>query len=348
VASPGMTVETPLVAIGALAARDTKPSGQQPAPIVATVAFDAGAACGSSYGLRFTGSVDSLSFSKGQRDPIAVLTIPAGAACRPYAGTCDPVAATPASKAAAVVARQGLYYNPERPGNGLSNFIVATPDGRSTYFGLWFTAGPDRIPTWYLIQGPKSGNAVVAPIYKVTRVVNAPGFTIRTAIVGQAQLVQKGAEQLFLYWQIGDRSGLEWMSYLVGGPVPVPNRTGAWFNPAESGWGQVVHQFVLNGQVNSFKVDFLYDDAGEPRWLLAQAPQDALRSPSPHFTYAAHCPGCPWISDWNDQSTAAGSGSQTLLDATNGRTTTRYTLPAPIATTWNRDELPLILLTNPQ
>jgi Leucine-rich repeat (LRR) protein len=348
VAARGMTVETPLLGIGALAPQETKPSGLDRVPILATVAFDAGAACGSTYGLRFTGSVDRLSFSKGQRDPIAVLTIPSGAACRPYTGACDAVAATPASKAAPAVARQGLYFNPERPGNGLSNFLVASPGGGTTYFGLWFTAGPDRIPTWYLIQGPKTGNSVVAPIYKVTRVMNAATFTIRTTIVGQAQVVQKGAEQLFLYWQIGSRAGLESMSYLVSGPVPNPNRTGAWYNPAESGWGQVVHQFVANGQVNSFKVDFVYDDAGEPRWLLAQGTQDALTSPLPHFSYAAHCPGCPWISDWNDQSTSAGTGSQTLLDATNGRTTTRYTLPAPIATTWNRDNLPLILLTDPQ
>lgn len=347
VAAPGMTVETPLLGIGALAPRDTKPSGQQPAPITATVALAAGAACGSSYGLRFTGSVDRLSFSKGQRDPIAVLTIPAGAACRPYTGACDAVVPAALSKAVAAP-RQGLYYNPERPGNGLSNFLVASAGGGTTYFGLWFTAGPDRIPTWYLIQGPKTGNSVVAPIYKLTRDMNAATFTVRLTIVGQAQVVQKGAEQLFLYWQIGSRAGLESMSYLVPGPAPNPNRTGAWFNPAESGWGQVVHQFVANGQVNSFKVDFLYDDAGEPRWLLAQAPQDALTAPLPHFTYAAHCPGCPWISDWNDQSTAAGNGSQTLLDATSGRTTTRYTLPAPYRTTWNRDELPLILLTDPQ
>ena len=94
----------------------------------------------------------------------------------------------------------------------------------------------------------------------------------RPAIIGQAQLVQKGAEQLFLYWQISDRSGLEWIPAWWSSPAPVPQPPPRWFNPA-SGSGQVVHQFMLNGQVDSFKVDFLYDDAGEPRWLIAQAPR---------------------------------------------------------------------------
>ena len=41
--------------------------------------------------------------------------------------------------------------------------------------------------------------------------------------------------------------------------------TGAWYNPAESGWGASVH--LREGA--EFTGFFLYDALGEPRWVLA-------------------------------------------------------------------------------
>ena len=332
-----LTVETPLVAVGTL-----EPFGVDTSERV-YVSLAADAQCGSRYDLMFRGGVDGVSFSAGSQTPIATFAIPAGAACHPYTGSC----AVPSKVKALNPPREGLYLNANRPGNGLSNFIIPVAGAAPVYFGAWFTGADDRTPTWYIIQGPLVSNVAVAPIYKFTRDVSAPSFSVHSAVVGQAVVVQKSTEQLTLNWQIGARSGIELMQYFVGGPVPANNRTGAWYNPGEPGWGQVVHQYDVGGQNNSFIVDYLYDAQGQPRWVLTQGPTADLMAATPHQTFQVHCPGCSWISDWNNLPAAVGNGSETFTDSTHGVINTAFTLPDPYAGTWNRNNLPITLLTSP-
>lgn len=335
-----LNVETPLVAIGSLAPGSTSD------PLRLTVSLGADAACGTSHSVLFKGGVDANSFSIGSGDPLVTFDIPAGALCHPYAGTC-----TDAGKSgpkALVTPRQGLYLNPNRSGNGLSNFVIPVAGAPSVYFGAWFTGGADRNPTWYIIQGPLVGNTAVAPIYKFNRDLGAPGFAVKSAVVGQAVVALKGTEQLALFWQIGARSGTELMEYFVGGPAPADNRTGAWYDAAEPGWGQVVHQYDIGGVNNSFIVDYIYDAAGEPRWVLTQGPTASLAASSAHQTFQVHCPGCVWIADWNNLGQGVGNGSELFTDPRHGTATTSFTLPAPYAGTWTRNNAPLDLLTTPQ
>lgn len=328
-----LVVETPLVDVGTLA-----PGASLDASVSVTLAQNAG--CGTSYALAFGGGVDAVSSNPGASTALASFAIPP--TCQVYGGTCAPV------PKANVTPRQGLYYNPNRSGNGLSNFVIPVAGAAPVFFGAWFTGAADHTPTWYVIQGPLVGSVVVAPIYRFVRDVEAASFSVRSSVVGQAVVTMKSSERIALLWQIGTKSGIELMDYFVGGAAPAPNRTGAWYNTAESGWGQVIHSFVSGGTNYVFAVDYLYDGAGEPRWVLGQGTDAQLGAGSAHQTFMVHCPGCPWIADWNNLPLGSGSASETFIDATHGRTTTSFEFVPPLTGTWTRTDLPIELLTTPQ
>lgn len=330
-----LAVETPLVGVGDLA-----PVSSVNAQAVVTLASDA--ACGGSYGLLFRGGVDTLSSGPGQTSAIASFNVPAGAQCAPYTGSCSNL------PKALVTPRQGLYLNSNRSGNGLSNFVIPVNGSAAVYFGAWFTGAADHNPTWYIIQAPIVGNVAVGPILRFTQDPSAATFTVQSTVVGTAVVTLKSAERIAFIWQIGDSSGIELMDYFVGGSVPAPNRTGAWFNTGESGWGQVVHSYVSGGQNNLFVVDYIYDNVGQPRWVLGQAAGDSFATATPHQAFQVHCPGCPWIADWNNFPIAAGTGTETFIDAASGRVTTSFVLPAAFGGSWVRVNLPISLLTPPQ
>lgn len=332
-----LEIANPLVDVGNLA-----PGEAATANVTVSLARDT--VCNASYALLFSGGVDAASASPGQQTPVATFTLPAEAECQVYTGGCS---ATPGTKAT-VTPRQGLYYNPNRSGNGLSNFIIPVAGASPVYFGAWFTGAADHLPTWYVIQGPLAGNVVVAPIYRFTRDVASSTFKTNSSIVGQAVVTMKSSERMALLWQIGGKVGIELMDYFVAGPAPTPNRTGAWYNPAESGWGQVIHAFVSGGTNYVFAVDYLYDGAGEPRWVLGQGTDAQLVAGASHQTYRVHCPGCPWIADWNENPIGSGTATEVFLDATHGRTSTSFDFPTPLAGSWRRTDLPIELLTPPQ
>ncbi len=331
-----MLVDTPQIAVGTM-----QPGGRAQGTVTVTLAADA--ACGTTYGLRYTGGVDVLGSNPGPADPIANLAIPADANCHPFTGSCP---ALPSTKAA-VVPREGLYYNANRSGNGLSNHIIPTSSG-PVYFGLWFTGAQDRSPDWYAIQAPLTGNVAVSPIYHYQRVIGAPSFQVQRSTVGTAVVAMLGSERLLFAWQIGERSGTELMDYFVGGPVPQPNRTGAWYSPSEAGSGQVIHQYLVNGVPQYFAIQFIYDDAGTARWSLGQGTVSALAGGAPQLTFRVQCPGCPWLPDWNSFPIEAGSASLLIDDARNGHFSSSIVFPGPFNGSWNRSNLPIQILSNPQ
>jgi hypothetical protein len=329
-----LVVQTPLVTVGALA-----PGASTNALV--TVTFATTASCGTTLGVLASGGVDGSSSSLSNTT-LTNFTLPG--TCQVYTGSCG----LTADAKALVTPRQGLYFNPNRPGNGLSNFVIPVSGGAPIFFGAWFTGAADHTPTWYVIQGTLVGNTVVAPIYRFTRNLAATTFTVNSTVVGQGIVTLKGTEQIAFLWQIGTKSGIEFMSYLTPGAAASPNRTGAWYNANEAGWGQVVHSFSSGGQNNLFVVDYLYDGAGEPRWVLSQATEAQLATGAAHSTFQVHCPGCPWIADWNSLPLSSGNGSEQFFTATSGQTSTSFTFPVPLAGSWVRTNLPLTLLTSPQ
>jgi hypothetical protein len=329
----GLEIEEPAVPVG-----DLVPGASVDRNV--TVTLKPTALCGTSYGVTYTGSVDAISSASGNAAPFTQFAVPAQ--CQVFSGC-------PQSKAAPIAPRQGLYLNPMRAGNGLSNFLIPSAGGGApTFFGAWFTAANDRSPTWYVIQGPMVGNVVVAPILRFTRNVAAPTFSVQSATVGQAVVALLSPDRMLLTYDVGGRQGAELMDYFVGGPTPAPNRSGAWYNPSEGGWGQVIHQYVANSVHSTFAVHYIYDAAGQPRWVLTQGATAALAAPSAHLTYQVHCPGCPQLGDWAELPIGAGTGSVLFQGTTTGVISTSFMLPAPFAGGWERTNLPITLLTAPQ
>ncbi len=324
-------IETPTVGID-----DLQPGATVEREIVVRFADDA--ACGSELAIRPFGSVDRVSFDRGNDVAIHGFTLPPPAQCQVFRG-CPPAKA-------AIVPRQGLYFDPDRAGNGLSNFVIANESGPPTFFGAWFTGAADRLPTWYVIQGALVDNQVVAPILRFTQDFGSAAFRTSSTPVGHAVITLTGTDSMTASWVLDGRYGAEQMTYFVGGPVPAPNRTGAWFSPTEGGWGQVVHQYVDAGVQSLFVVHYVYDALGQPRWVLAQGAIDELRAGVEHSTFTAQCPGCPYL---QNRPAVSGMGSIDLSTALNGRTTTSFALPEPFGGgTWSRTNIEIQLLTDPQ
>jgi hypothetical protein len=307
-------------------------------PVTLTFSFADDAACGATYRLSFAGGADAVSSSAGVATPITSFTLPA---------SCQITTGCPKSKAI-TPPRQGLYYNASRSGNGLSNFLIPGANGRQTYFGAWFTANDDHTPTWYIVQGDLLGAAVKAPILKFTRELGSPTFSAKSAEAGRATVAMIDSSHMLMAWTLGARAGAEVMEYFTTGSAPNPNRTGAWYNPNESGWGEVIHQFDSGGVSNTFAVNYIYDASAQPRWVIGQETTANFAAGTSAKSFTVHCPGCPWLADWNSFPQASGTASAVFTDATTGRTTTDIVLPAPLTGTWQRSNLPLQLLTVPQ
>ena len=55
-------------------------------------------------------------------------------------------------------------------------------------------------------------------------------------------------------------------------PEPLAVLSGAWYAPADSGWGVMSHAFAgANGTSWVFRTVYFYDELGTARWAFAQA-----------------------------------------------------------------------------
>ena len=325
-------MDTPAVSVGNLAPG---------ASIDTTVSFKFAndAACGATYRLSFAGGADAVASSAGAGTPIASFTLPA---------SCQVTTSCPVAKAIAAP-RQGLYYNASRSGNGLSNFLIPGQNGAPPiYFGAWFTANEDRSPTWYIVQGNLLGAAVKAPILKFTRDLGSSTFRATSAEVGRATIAMIDSSHMIMAWTIGTKAGAEVMEHLTGGTPPTPNRTGAWYNPNEPGWGEVLHEYGASGATSTFAVDYIYDANAQPRWVITQDTTSNFATNTSAKGYNVHCPGCPWVADWASFPQASGTASFQFSDGSNAHATTNITLAPPLNGTWVRSNTPLQLLTPPQ
>ncbi len=330
-----LRLETPSILVGDLGA-----GAMLPIPL--DVSISPQAACGTVHGLRHFGSSDAVSFSTGPGADIASLVTPPAAQC-------NVVTTCPSTRASAsLTIRQGFYFDPDRAGNGLGSFVVANPGQAPTYFGAWFTGTPGRAPVWYVIQGPVRDDQVVAQVLQFTRDLGASSFRATSAPVGVAVIDFVETERIVFSYTLGARVGSEQMVYLTPGAAPVPNRTGAWFNPAESGWGQVVHQFVdpATSANSTFVVHYVYDTAGNPRWVLGQGGTTMLQTALEHLMFTVHCAGCIWSPA---NVTGVGSARMTFATATSGSVGTTFSLPLGFGGgLWDRTNLPITILTTPQ
>ncbi len=299
------------------------------------------AACGSTLGLNYVAAIDDRSVSTVSTR--INLNIPT---------TCNIVSTC--ALPAPIKLRGGSFFNPSRSGNGLVSFVIerAAPQV-PIFFGTWFTGDSNRNPTWYIVSGDLIGNHVSAQILKIKRDLSTlPGLTTINSEVGKAQISLMTPEKFLFSYQFitgsnAGRSGGEIMQHVFAGLAPaVPDITGHYFSQAESGWGQTYESYISQGVAQQFIVTYLYDAAGEPRWVLGSFPDTVASGPA--NSYEVHCPGCAWL---DIAPSMKSVGTQTRMFPNgfgNAIIGTQFVLPAPLIGTWNKNALTLTPLSDRQ
>ena len=298
------------------------------------------AACGSRVAVDFLGAVDANAYS---RVPRRLYEGTVAASCQVQRQCLDVAFSPPLT----LPAEDGLYANPRRFGNGIGSFIIPG-SGDSTYFGAWFTGEADRDPTWLILQGRyvaspfgEQGNAT---IYRF-RQTGASPFTVSSEVVGSATIAPASRQRIVLSWTVDGQSGAEILDKLYPQRGPAPDRTGAWYNPGESGWGPIVDDHLLNGANESVIINYNYGTDGTARWTLGASP-DLNQGAMSLSTFRVHCPTCPSFPDFFDLPLPAGNLNRSYSSQTRGTYSSNSTLANP-PLSWIRNNLPIEMISRP-
>lgn len=175
---------------------------------------------------------------------------------------------------------QGLWWDPNRSGNGFEIFTAA-----GEVAVLWFTYTDAGRPIWYTAQGRLDRLGTEAwPLLEHRWTAGRIGNPV---IVGSLRLDVRNPESADVVWNIAGRQGT-WAirPLVVSGVINEIDHSGVWFDPGNSGWG-----FSLTEQGDFFGgVLYTYDAAGAPTWIAAFE-RGSVGSVEFH-SYAGACPAC--------------------------------------------------------
>lgn len=327
-------LETPALQLGNLAAE---------ASISESASFqvDADAPCGGAFSLAYRGAAFEGGFAAG------------GASQRiDFAADeqCQVVTECPA-QLKAIDLNDGAFFERSRPGNGLVSHVipVGPPEQPPTFFAAWYTGERNRNNTWYILQEALIDGQVVSPILQFSRNISSPTWSVSSVNVGRAEVTLLDANKMAFYWELNGQAHGEVLDQLFassGASPGSPDRTGAWFWPPESGWGLTVDSFNLGDTEQDFTIVYHYDDAGFGRWTLSQA-FISQGGPIPAVNYQVHCPGCPWL-DINPTAVGVGTMTRVYNSPSDGTFSTDFTLQPPLSGSWLRNEVPIMLITQPR
>ena len=190
-----------------------------------------------------------------------------------------------------------LYYNPARSGHGL----IVTRAGADAQF-LWYTYDHNGQPAWYLFlpTGYYANNPaiVTGPLLRSTW-DGSKGSGGQ--VVGEASITRTGTNEFVFDFNLLGLSGSEPMKLLgasgciSGNSVSTPTDfTGLWYQPSTAGWGASVH--IAPGL--EFVPFFIYDELGQPRWVLGTHGAPTLANSAPTTNSLSQlfgfCPTCSY------------------------------------------------------
>jgi uncharacterized secreted protein with C-terminal beta-propeller domain len=208
----------------------------------------------------------------------------AGAARLTFVLFLSVVSASPAIGAAPTVDErsplsQGAWWYPARSGSGFEIFTVG-----EQVAVLWYTYTTDGKPIWYLAQGSRAEAGTVDwPLRQHSWVNGAAG---PATDIGTLKLNILHPEAAEITWRIGNDKGT-WpiQPLLLSGVINELDRSGAWYNPASSGWGI---SLIEQGETMAGAL-YAYDTDGSPTWYSGH---DSTRSGLNLSVYSGTCPGC--------------------------------------------------------
>lgn len=230
--------------------------------------------------------------------------------------------------------RAGMWWNPDLDGSGMDIHLSG-----DRLFLVWYTYETDGAPVWYLAHGPYEGGDFTAALERYTW-DEASGKATGKA-VGEVTLSFTGAYSAEFNWTLGEDSGNHAIEpLLVSEGISRNDHTGHWFNPDEPGYGVT---FNDQGSVE-FAVVYLYDQAGEPRWAFGHRTGELIKTIQLE-SFEGACPACEYF---EPVPTAAGSVTRDFDSATQGTLTLDVDFAEPVAGQWQRQSVPIQLLSDRQ
>lgn len=160
-------------------------------------------------------------------------------------------------------AQSGSWYNSQRSGHGIDLYR----NHQNQYVVFWYTYEEfTGKPTWYISgTGSIINSQWNAPLYKATRAANG---SITTQQIGQVGLDFSDPNTAAFTWSfsLAGRTARGWERFerLFGYSG---HRTGAWYDPAESGWGLQVNESSNPSHAGHLLALAFYDATGQARWV---------------------------------------------------------------------------------
>lgn len=230
--------------------------------------------------------------------------------------------------------RGGLWWNPELSGSGMD----INRSGERLFL-IWYTYEQSGVPVWYLAEADFDGDTWIAPLQRYAWDAETGAAT--PSEVGEVALDFHGPASATFDWELhGDSGSYAIEPFLVNEGISVYDRTGTWYPTGEPGYG-----LSLNTQGSvEFAVAYLYDASGEPRWLWSERTGE-LRETHELVMFEGACPAC----DYQEPvPTAAGSLKREFSGPYEGTLTLDATFPDPVDGEWQRTQVPIGLLSEPQ
>lgn len=229
----------------------------------------------------------------------------------------------------------GQYHNPARPDNRID--VFETSD--SGLVVTWFTFDRFGNSVWYTSgAGLRSGARWTQPLYKSSR---KNGVT-DSVIVGSVSLDFSAASDVWFSWVLDGVSGGERFSYMFGGQ----GRSGAWFMPADPGWGISVQE---SGQQLETAIGF-FTGVG-PTWARSQrvATGTSLSIPMTVYKGKGLCPSCGGKTAASPETSLKASLKLQIANgsATSGMASTSVLYSANYTDIWKKTLQEIKLLTKP-
>ncbi len=306
-----LTLENPAIALPTLAPG-------QATSLKLDYAIDANNACGAPITINLLGTADTKGFYPA---PAVAVSGAISAACEAVT-TCPAMPVTPRLDSNA-------YFDPLRPGTGMALASLSAGSADPLVFALWFSADASREPTWYQLQAPRHGNQVNSPLYHVQQSVPYVWPT-HPQLVGSAQITPI-ADNSFVYsWSLDGRVG----GALYQPVTTQPSSISILYNPSESGWG--LYRLRYSGL--DAALIFLYDAAGNPRWVETSSKVSGPGYST--FSLRPACPGCVWL-DYNAGRNDELGSFDYSTSGTQLQLSTNLVFPALFPGSWLRTQLPL-------
>ena len=219
----------------------------------------------------------------------------------------------------------GLWEPSSRPGINQGFDYAASNSFRAF---IWYTYDEDGNPDWYLASAPiPDGNIWVADLIRFTN----DGTLQQENLIGHVSITTLDVRDNIFSFVLYGQNGSDRMFRNPPHNCPTINGskrsyTGLWSRPAIGVGGATG---LVNHASQAF-IHFIYDDDGNPRWLLAAAdPQSSTATEMPLLQFSGYCAVCDAIPLPAPE--AAGMFTRNFSDEENMTWTLDYIFNSPLS-----------------